>query len=644
MTYGEAVAREREALASGRKKAGSGLIELATGLATGYGAGRVIAGGTGAAVNLAQKFTGLGRAAPQTTGAAISAGARTGGSVGTIIGAGQADGGGLMDRVRGAAAGGAFGATAGALTGGLLNYGLNKAMPTQLDPTDIRTVFGAESKDATRAVGQTAETVRRSGRTVDDIEARLGGGDIEPELPLNVADVIGDAGRVQLRQVDQLAMGSDVSETIGRTLNERTAASASRQARSIERATGRTTQAPSRVIRGIREEKRAVDDVMFARARAAARTRPKPATTKELAEVFQSPEVAKTVRAVESRMRDGTRSGRLGPDEKFVSPYVSRAKGNAPKPVPGRITSSAPKRLEVQANQDPNTLVEISRRLGERAEKARRAGNTTAASDLTRFKATIDRTLEDIPEFAQANALSKRYHDRMRATEAGFKRGATSSKMQMADEAAEWRGGALPVPVDAQAAIAAKLGRPLTAVPEAFEDFSRGTQVKRVIQVRKRGSAAPPNQELKDLDELAFGPGPAAQISASNAAELEMARTAASSPSARGQLAGATSNEAIEGARAAGNVGRHLMLGTANPQLGAGLTAMDVIRLGLLKAARPGQAQLAAEGRGLLATDEARDAMFRLVRQHTASKDTPVRRGLFDASLYAAPGLREPNR
>lgn len=641
-TYREAVADEREALASGRSKAGAGFIEFGSGMLTGAGATSLAARATGMGGRIARGVLGMPTGAPQTAAGAAGTGARVGATAGAAAGSGSRDDGSLGDRMTGGVVGAGVGGLLGALMGGGTTAAMNRVRP-DLDATDIRTAFGADTPEARRAVRETAESFRLGERNARAELARIEGGDIAPDYPLNVADVGGPATRTQLARTDIASRGGPAAERIERTLTERSGELPAREAEAITRATGRRVGSTEARLAELETQRKAVNDLMYGRARTAARGRTI-TTTPTLREAFQSKDVQAIVRGVQTRMQEGARSGRLATGETFKSPYVNRAKGKTPKPRPGSIVSDKAPVLEIKGDLDPVTLSEISRRLGERFKKLQNAGDNVRASDIARFKRAIDDELNAIPEFAEANALSTRFHEYGRALEAGQKMNARMGEPDFRFQTDGWRGQApLPVPADVAADVARITGLKEGSLPGAWGEFTRGAQAARVTNALNRTGLAPTNDNVRAVEELIFGAGPAAQMRAARELEGEMEKTVRASPSARGRFQRTGDASGHEQA-ARGSFIRDLFYGVNSPRLGASLALGDLARLGVYKTAAPTQAQLAAEATGLLATGEQRNALLRLIGQTQDQLDTPVRRGLFGALTYGAGGYPDSPR
>jgi hypothetical protein len=644
LTYEQAVAQARSGLDEARKTQFATLIELAAGLGTGTaiatpikGVG-IVARGARAVQRPFQAVTGLTKGMPQTATAALAQGVRTGIPVGLIAGAGAGTNPdpSMWDRAEDAGIGG----VAGGLLGGLFGLGaqqvLSRATRPNLAIDDIIRAFGEDSPEARRAIRELAETSRRGGRTGADVQARL---DAAPETPLFEVDALGDAGRVHLRHVDQMAAGTDAAEQAGRTLQGRAQQVPARMAGGVEAASGRVTRAPAAVERALREEKSALDDILFERAREAARQRGPVRATPELKEGLMDPNVQKAVLETREAMETLRRGGRS--THEFVDPYLYRAG----KPRTQRWI------IGVKNDLDPATLDHASRRVGSRIDALQSKTNVdgrdaTTAAGLGGIRDRIRGSLDEIPEFAEANLLSHRMNERLRALDAGYSRGVTGSGLQMADEVAPWQAMTpLDLPPDIAAEASARLGRPLTALPSPMDDYTAGAQARRVDRLRRSSpqTAVGSAGKQADLDALAFGPEGQQTIGRIGRQEGEVLRTTHSSPSARGQLnAAAHVNEALENAQALGSAGRHAGLAVWNPKLGVALGAMDILRLGAIRATRPSERQLAAEFRGLLAPRGGpAESVNRLIDQTRRQLDTPLHSGLFNASLYGGVGIAD---
>lgn len=637
LTYEEALKQEGDSLAAARAKDFATTLELGAGMLTAMGAEAALAKAGGKAANVVKALTGFGAGAPRSVGAGLSQGARVGGFYGALSGSGDSSEQDLGDRLL------ATGARAGigALSGGLLGtIGAAVAGKPALDPTDMTTLFGSTS---TIPAGARAGAVRDLASVVDRqginpaAERATALRDVprEARLPTVAADFLGPEARGRLRDVGPLAP-LPVQRQTAKPLVARARSRPERTGAAVETIAGRTPQVKDDLLATLTAERRAVNDVLFQRARdaAAARGNTRAITSGEVQASLQNPEVVKAVERVRGRMQDATRRGTAHPDEVFVDPYLRDAKGR----VVYKTTKDGQKlpQLRPFQTQDPTTIYNVAQELGTRAERLGRKGDALAAKPLNEIKAVLDREVVAVnPELVEANRTAHLLRERERAAELALKpRRGTEAAYQRATE--PWRAmGDIPIPADAQAAVAARLGRRggVAEVPGPMAAFSDAAQVRRVADVAgvyKEGRPGTPPPYLGDaLDALAFGAKPARQMNRFTDLEGLAAQTEAMNPFVQQALnpgsAPAAADAVRLGSRLARDIGNTSGAHGSSRQMLYGLADVGNALAARMGRVSPEQATGLLTA-GLAPKADQQNALFRLIQQTNTGYDTPARR------------------
>lgn len=636
----DATADERNILASARAKGGSTALEMLTGFATGTGLAKLATKGIPGLSRAASILTGgLAKGAPASVLGGIGQGAKSGGTVGAIAGAGNADGGNLWDRAVGALKGGAGGAAVGGLAAGLITLGANMVNPANFNQADITRIFpeGVSPRDQRRAVGELSDAMRRGGVEVPDARAAaasMQAGGVNPML----ADVGGSSMQGDMTLLDQFAQtrGGGVSKVFEKTLVPRELERSTRRAAAIPAATGRPTPSFPDYVEKLKAQKRALDDIMFARARREAetyvRTNGRFETPKELADALKNPAFAAHVDQLEAGMERGRASTRLGATEKFKNIFETENGAFLLDDNGDRI---------VKKYLDPITLANLSHDLGETSTAAYAAKQGALGKDFGNVKKMTDRLLDEIPTFREANAVSRRMNQRIEAAEEGYKRAVSGKPGAVTSSRKKYSEPKIELPKDVQKLLASEeapeILRGRRSLGPAWSDYEAGAQSARVDPLLTAKNPTRANAVVApSRDQLLFGPEAAAKIQLSDEAEAMAARTAAMSPSAQGRIApnrGITPEQrAMETVTAGvrspirfGGGGTGVVLGIID----AGSRAM---RFGVPMS--PQRMTGIAHG---MAGDAA--PALNLIDQIRAASNTPVRRGLLGGSGFMAGGL-----
>lgn len=631
-SIGEAQADEKNLLSQARSKEGSTALEMLTGFATGTGLAKLATKGIPGLSRAASILTGgLGGGAPASVMGGIAQGAKSGAIVGGISGAGEAEGN-LFDRAIGGLKGAAGGVVLGGTMGGAVTGASNLANPARFNPADVSQVFPLETPAGVqrKAVSELSDAMQRGGVDVGKARtsaAAMERGGVKPLL----ADVGGPSMQGDITTLDRLSQtrGAGAADAFDAALTARADERGTRLAQAIPAATGRPTPAFPDYVEKLKAQKRALDDLMFSRARKEAATYVKGngrfETPKALRTALADPAFAAKVDALEATMNRGRASGRLSPGETFKQVFTEDADGN-------RV---------VKDFLDPITLESLSRDLGETASKSYKAGENAAGKDFVNVKRQIDALLENIPSFKEANALSKHMHTRIQAAEEGYQK-ALRGKPGAVEAAKSKYGKAAPkIPSDVRKLLAGPDAPPELAGRSGFgpawSDYQAGAQTARVdplvtaIDQTKVNKVVAPSRDA----EL-FGAAEGARIQDARRAETQAARTEMMSPTAQGMISperGVSAEQRAIEAAAAG--GKYLTRFGGGPT-GLGLAAIDMAG----RAARYGVPMSADKMTAIAqgAMGGARPAL-NLIDQIRAASDTPMRRGLLGGTGFTMGGL-----
>lgn len=639
----EATANEREILASARSKEGSTGLEILTGLATGVGLTKLAAKGIPGLSRAASILTGgVSKGAPASVLGGVGQGVKSGTIVGTIAGAGNADGGNLWDRAVGGLQGAAGGAILGGTLGGVFTYGGNKLFPAQLDPTDAAQVFplGTPAKVQREAAQELSDAMHRGGVDVPGAQASAAAmqrGGVAPML----GDVAGPSLQGDITTIDRLSQtrGAGASNALKDGLVPRELERSTRRAGAVANATGRPTPSFPEYIDKLKAQKRALDDIMFGRFRVAAEAKgPMRAgrlrTPDQLKKTLMDPKFFNAAVKLEEEMVSNQAAGVAG---KYVSPFRPVLDGE------GVPTGE----FEVKDFLDPVTLSELSRVLGGMREEAyAAAGNARLARAPAAAKQQIDDLLSTIPSFKEANALSARMNQRIEAAEQGYKRALNGKPGALEADKAKYGGKAIPLPKDVRVLLAGPDAPPelagRTSLGPAWSDYEAGAQSARVDPLLMAKNPTKANAVVApSRDAALFGQSAADRIQVADDAEAAAARFAQSSPTAQGRInpvrGVSPEDRAIEGASAAS---KYLMRFGGGPT-GVGLAAVDAAG----RAARYGF-PMSAERMTAIAQGAVAPAApaLNLIDQIRAASNTPARRGLLGGLGYTTGGLFGDNR
>ena len=629
----EATADERNVLASARAKGGSTALEMLTGFATGTGLAKLATKGIPGLSRAASILTGgLGKAAPASTMGGVGQGIKSGATVGAISGAGEAEGN-LFDRAIGGLKGAAGGAVIGGTMGGALTAAGNRLAPAQLDPTDAAQAFplGTPAGAQRQAVGELSDAMRRGGVEVDDARRAAAGMQAGGVSPL-LADVGGPSMQGDVSLLDALAQtrGGGASKVFKETLVPREQERATRRVAAVSSANGgRPTASFPEYVDKLKAQKRALDDIMFDRARREASTYVRKSgrfeAPKGLRDALVDPAFVAKVDALEATMNRGRASGRLGPMENFRQIFDVDDEGN-------RV---------VRDYLDPITLSNLSRDLGETASKSYKAGENAAGADFANVKNMIDNLLDEIPTFKEANALSKHMHARIQAAEEGYQKALRGKPGAVEQARSKYGKTAPPIPADVRKLLAGPDAPPELAGRNSFgpawSDYQAGAQSARVDPLlmakdpTKMSTVVAPSR-----DAALFGPGASAAIQASDEAEAMAARTAQMSPSAQNRIAPnkgvSPEQRAIEGMSAAVRPAVRFGGGATGFALGGIDAVSRAARFGVPMSPE----RMTGIARGSMAPAT---AGLNLIDQIRAASNTPMRRGLLGGTGFATGGL-----
>lgn len=636
LTYEEALKQEGDSLAAARAKDFATTLELGAGLLTAVGAEVALAKAGGKVANVVKALTGFGQGAPRSVIAGTGQGARIGAFYGAMQGSGDSSGD-VWDRLLATGSRAAIGGAAG----GLLSAGGTAIMgKPALDPSDMTSLFGTSS---TIPAGARAGAVRDLAALTERqginpaAERATAFRDVPPEvrLPTVAADFLGPEARGRLRQVGPEAP-VPVQRQTAKPLVERARTRPERSGRAVETIAGRTPQVKDEVLPALTAERRAVNDVMYQRARdaAAARGNTRALTSPEIQTSLQNPEVVKAVEKVRARMQDATRRGTAHPDEVFVDPYLRDDKGRIIYKT-NRAGEKLPQLRPFQ-QQDPTTIYNVAQELGQRAERFMRTGKALEAKPLQEIKSIFDREVVAVnPELVEANHIAHLLRERERAAELALRpRTGTRAAYERAVE--PWRAmGDIPIPADARAAVGARLGRPgpVASVPGPMAAFSDAAQVRRVGDVAKvykegRPGDAPPY--LGDaLDEVAFGPTARRRMNRFTDLEALAAQTEQTNPWVQQTLRPDVAPAAADAVRLGSRLARDFGNTAGNPAGTRGIL-YGVADVGNALAARMGRVS-PEQAAGLLTAGYAprqaqQNALFRMIQQTNTGYNTPGRR------------------
>lgn len=497
-TVEQGIAAEREALQGARERGGA----VATALEIGAGTAASIAGGAG--------LRALG-ALPPMRAATIGQAARTGAAVGAgqgfLAGAGNADGESPLGRViagtQGAAVGGALG---GVLSGA--GQGIaNRAAPIRPDAKIASRVFdpSVTPRNQQRAVSRASALLEEGGVDPNDIRRTVLGGDIEPELPLVLADtpdLVRPGGSARARGVlsEAESQGSRAPGEIRALTRARDVGRVGRRAEQLERATGRPTVEFPDFLDQLTAEKVARTDAAFDAAREAAG------------------DARVDVREIKGILNTET-----------VRNAYAEVLADSPDAVATRVFSSKARPLfNVNGKPldfvDAETLSRVAQRLKEKIEFAanplnRAASTNTSEAVLKSASTDITKALETAhPAFRDARETAAFFSARLRAAEEGFKvvpAGKTSPTVV--------RRAVKPFDKEFRLSDGTVLGNPM-------DDFRAGFQAREAEILTGRtppigGAASNPAPVSKEVRKLVFGPEAAEFLEKADITEESMAFT-----------------------------------------------------------------------------------------------------------------------
>ena len=636
--YAEAHADERRLLDEARTMAGSGALENLSALVSGAGLAKLATKGVPVVSKVADFLVGgISKGAPSTLPAAFGQGWRGGSRIGAMAGAGNADDGTLLDRALGGLVTGTVGGVAGGLGAVGLTAAANRLAPAQFDPTDAAQAFplGTPAKAQRQAIGEASDAMRRGGVDVEDARKAAAGMEAAGVNPL-LADVGGSAMLGDIGTIDALAQtrGAGASKVYKEPLARRAGERPARRADAIPAATGRPTPSFPDYVDKLKAQKNALDDIMFGRFRRAAEAKgPTRAgrlrTPDQLKKTLMDPKFFNAAVKLEEEMVSNQAAGVAG---RYVSPFKPVLDGD------GVPTGE----FEVKDFLDPVTLSELSRVLGGMREEAyAAAGNARLARAPAAAKQQIDDLLSTIPEFKEANALSKHMHTRIKAAEEGYQRAVNGKTGAVSKAKRTYDKPAPPIPRDVQAILAGPDAPPELAgrrsLGPAWSDYEAGAQSARVDPLVMGKNPKVPQSR----DAALFGPDAAAKIQAADEAEAIAMQTERASPTAQNRIAPSRGvspeSRAIEGVTAALRQPVRYQGGATGIALGLMDAGSRAARFGLPmspeRMADIARGQMAPAGAGL-----------NLIDQLRAASNTPMRRGLLGGSGYAAGGLFGDNR
>lgn len=634
--FADAVGDERRILDEARTMAGSGVLENLSALASGIGLTKLATKGVPVVSKVADFLVGgVGKGgAPSSLLGGVGQGAKAGARVGAIAGAGNADDGSALDRIFGGAIGAVAGGTVGGLAGGTLTAAANRVAPAQLNAADAAQVFapGTPVKAQRQAIGALSDAQRDAG--VSEEAARRAAAALGPE------GVYADVGGVKVLNAvkDMDALSQTRGGEAGRIAKERLAPRAqerpARRADAIPAATGRPTPSFPDYIDKLKAQKSALDDIMFGRFRQAAEAKgptrvARLRTPDQLKKTLKDPKFFNAAVKLEEEMVSNEAAGVAG---RYISPFKPVLDGD------GVPTGE----FEVKDFLDPVTLSELSRVLGGMREEAYAvAGNARLARAPAAAKQQIDDLLSTIPEFKEANALSKHMHTRIKAAEEGYQRGVGGKEGALTKAKRVYSQPAPPIPRDVQKILAGPDAPPELAgrrsLGPAWSDFEAGAQSARVDPlVLGRNPKVVPSR-----DATLFGPDAAAKIQAADEAEAIMARTELASPTTQNRVAPSRGMTPEQQAVDLGTLAARDLTRFGGTAKGLLLGGVDIARSLGRYGVPASPERMATMMQGAMG---APTPTLNLIDQLRAASNTPMRRGLLGGSGYAAGGLFGDNR
>jgi hypothetical protein len=643
--YAEAHADERRLLDEARTMAGSGALENLSAVVSGAGLAKLATRGVPVVSKIADFLVGgISKGAPSTLPAAFGQGWRGGSRIGAIAGAGNADDGNLLDRALGGLTTGIVGGVAGGLGAVGLTAAANRLAPAQLNAADAAQAFplGTPAKAQRQAIGEASDAMRRGGVDVGAAREAAAGMEAAGVNPL-LADVGGPAMLGDIGTIDALSQtrGAGASKVYKEPLTGRAKGRSGRQAAAVASATERPTVAVLDYIKKLEGQKSALDDIMFDRFRRAAEAKgPTRAgrlrTPDQLKKTLMDPKFFNAAVKLEEEMVSNQAAGVAG---KYVSPFKPVLDGD------GVPTGE----FEVKDFLDPVTLSELSRVLGGMREEAyAAAGNARLARAPAAAKQQIDDLLSTIPEFKEANRVSRRMHQRIEATKQGYQRALADEPSALATALRKYDGPTIALPKDVRDFLASGAGdvpevlRGRNAIGPAKSDFEAGAQAARVKPIRRAKDPTKMNGGVSpEVDQTLFGPDAAAKIQAANDAEAIAMRTERASPTAQDRIAPnkgvSPESRAIEGVTAALRQPVRYQGGATGIALGLMDAGSRAARFGVPMSPE----RMADIARGQMAPA---NAGLNLIDQLRAASNTPTRRGLIGGAGYMAGGLFGDNR
>jgi hypothetical protein len=343
-----------------------------------------------------------------------------------------------------------------------------------------------------------------------------------------------------------------------------------------------------------------------------------------LREALMSPQFMKEALELEAEMV-ANKAAQLG--DQYISPFKVNAKNEI---------------IGVNDYLDPNTLAQLSRRLGDAREAAATtAGNKRLSRAPASVKNQIDALLENIPTFKEANALSSHMHTRIRAAEEGYQRGVNGKTGALTKAKREYSKGAPPLPADVRKLLAGPDAPPELAGRKGFgsawSDYEAGAQSARVDPLAMgRNPKVVPSR-----DAALFGPDAAAKIQAADEAEAIMARTELASPTTQNRVAPSRGMTPEQQAVDLGTLAARDLTRFGGTAKGLLLGGVDIARSLGRYGVPASPERMATMMQGAMAPAA---PTLNLIDQLRAASNTPTRRGLIGGAGYMAGGLFGDNR